>query len=59
MHRIPIVLLPLCALRVAAAGPDGSVIAHDGNGHWRIGLHDLPRADIPRQPCHSCTGARG
>ena len=36
MHRIPIVLLPLCALLVAAAGPDGSVIAHDGNGHGAL-----------------------
>jgi len=33
MHRIPILLLPLFALLVAAAGPDGSLIAHDGNGH--------------------------
>ena len=33
MHRIPILLLPLVALLVAAAGPDGSVIAHNGNGH--------------------------
>lgn len=36
MHRIPILLLPLCALLVAAAGPDGSVIAHDGNGHGAL-----------------------
>jgi cytochrome c553 len=33
MHRIPIVLLPLVALLVAAAKPDGSLIAHNGNGH--------------------------
>jgi cytochrome c553 len=33
MHRISILLLPLFALLVAAAGPDGRVIAHDGNGH--------------------------
>jgi cytochrome c553 len=33
MLRIRILLLPMVALLVAAAGPDGSVIAHDGNGH--------------------------
>jgi cytochrome c553 len=33
MHRIQILLLPMIALLVAAAGRDGSVIAHNGNGH--------------------------
>jgi cytochrome c553 len=33
MYRISILLLPLFAVLVAAAGPDGRVIAHDGNGH--------------------------
>ena len=36
MYRIPILLLPLVALLVAAAGPDGSVIAHNGNGHGAL-----------------------
>jgi len=31
-----ILLLPLCAVLVAAAGPNGNVIAHDGNGHGAL-----------------------
>jgi cytochrome c553 len=36
MPRIPILLLPLVTLLAAAAGPDGSVIAHNGNGHGAL-----------------------
>ena len=32
MCRILVSLLPLVVLVLAAAGPDGSIIAHDGNG---------------------------
>jgi cytochrome c553 len=36
MHRISILLLPMASLLLAAAGPNGSVIAHDGNGHGAL-----------------------
>jgi cytochrome c553 len=36
MRRIPILLLPLVALLLAAAGPDGRVIADNGNGHGAV-----------------------
>jgi cytochrome c553 len=35
-HWIQILLVPVFALLVAAAGPDGSAIAHDGNGHGAL-----------------------
>jgi cytochrome c553 len=36
MDRMSILLLPLVALLLVAAGPDGSVIAHNGNGHGAL-----------------------
>jgi cytochrome c553 len=43
-------LLPLVALFVAAAGPDGRVIAHNGNGHGAMACttcHGLNFQGIP------------
>ena len=36
MRRRVVLLLPLAVLVLAAAGPDGSIIAHNGNGHGAL-----------------------
>lgn len=36
MRRRVVSLLPLAVLVLAAAGPDGSIIAHSGNGHGAL-----------------------